>query len=94
MIDAHLACGIARDTLEPTIRELARSMYARGATDADVDLAIAAIAESYALGHRDGQRYAVAQIAPETERLGLHLHLAPDLARPAGAGRAPGPRPR
>lgn len=40
------------------------------------------VAWSYQAGHRDGQREAVAQIAPEAAAVGLELHLSPDLEDP------------
>jgi hypothetical protein len=36
------------------------------------------VAEAYAIGHIDGVRGAVAQVAPEAEKRGLRLMLAPE----------------
>ena len=47
-----------------------------------VDEIAIAVARSYQAGHRDGQREAVAQIAPDAAAVGLDLRLAPDLEDP------------
>jgi hypothetical protein len=47
-----------------------------------VEEIVIAVAWSYQAGHRDGQREAVAQIAPEAAAVGLELHLSPDLEDP------------
>lgn len=51
---------------------------------ADRDAAAAIAARIYTAGHRDGVRYAVGEIAPEAERRGMHLYLAPEVGADAG----------
>lgn len=68
------AAAIAHRSLEPLLASLHDALTEEGATHLAHDLFLIT-AEIYAVGHRDGVRCAVADIAPEAARHGLHLWL-------------------
>jgi hypothetical protein len=72
------APAIACRSLDPLLTALHEALRLADAADA-ADDALTAIAEAYAAGHRDGVRYAVADIAPVAAAHGLRLRLAPEL---------------
>jgi hypothetical protein len=69
----------ALHTLEPLLSALQDRLISVGVPADVLEDAVAAVGEAYAIGHVDGVRHAVAQIAPVAEKAGLRLGLAPDV---------------
>ena len=77
--------AIAHRSLEPLLERMKKLLAEERSGSLSHALFIIA-AEAYAVGHRDGVRYAVADIAPTAARHGLQLWL--DVEEPV-----PGERP-
>ena len=65
--------------LEPLLSYVYDLLRAAEVSDDVLHDALAAVGEAYAMGHIDGVRSAVAQVATEAEKRGLRLMLAPDV---------------
>jgi hypothetical protein len=70
------AAAIACRSLDPLLVTLHEVLDGAGANHL-ADEAVTLVAEAYAIGHRDGVRHAVADVAPVAEEHGLRLWLAP-----------------
>lgn len=75
----HAAAAIACRSLEPLLDALDAALDEAGAAASIGRDVLAVVAESYAAGHRDGVRHAVAEIAPVAASRGLRLWLGPEL---------------
>jgi hypothetical protein len=85
------AASIASRSLGPLVDHLYDALARAGAHDVAHDV-LSLAAEAYALGHRDGVRHAVAEIAPVAEAHGLRLWLGPELCEEDDDGHVrPGP---
>jgi hypothetical protein len=85
------AAAIACRSLEPLLDDIHDTLVRAGAHDVAHDVLTLA-AEAYALGHRDGVRHAVAEIAPVADAHGLRLWLGPELCEEDDDGHVrPGP---
>lgn len=73
------AAAIARRSLEPLLDTLDDALNEAGAEASLGRDVLTLVAESYAAGHRDGVRHAVAEVAPVAASHGLRLWLGPDL---------------
>ncbi len=82
------AAVIACRSLEPLFEGLYEAL-ARAGADAAAPEVLRVAAEAYALGHRDGARHAVADIAPAAAAHGLRLWLGPELCDGGEDGRMP-----
>jgi hypothetical protein len=71
--------GIAHGSLEPLLARMHALLADDCADGLSRDLFRLA-ADIYAIGHRDGVRHAVAEIAPAAERRGLRLWLGEEHA--------------
>jgi hypothetical protein len=74
---------IARSSLAPILEVVAEVLEEEHVSPSLTREIFSAVAEAYVVGHLDGQRQAVGEIAPVAEKHGLELKLAPNLERPA-----------
>ena len=72
------AAAIACRSLEPLLDHIHETLARAGADDVARDVLTLA-AEAYALGHRDGVRHAVGEIAPVAGAHGQRLWLGPQV---------------
>jgi hypothetical protein len=72
------AAAIACRSLDPLLATLREALAGAGAGHL-ADDAVTFVAEAYAIGHRDGVRHAVADVAPVAAEHGLRLWLALDV---------------